>query len=472
MNDGISEPKEPARQESVKNVVPAPKALATAESDVPEERKAVDVPNASVRMPMISASVETEIKSLNNTAANEESNVLASEKHSETGPAEDIKTVDETQVPADLQPIIESSLPLETDAASHPIVSEVLKKEEENVSEEGFVPNLAFDPSRIVHEPDEHDFGFSEKFSVISDEQEEVPAHTTTTVEEPVQNHKEVEKEGGGLAVPEFILPTIDPVKEHLPKNSIQPVHPENPEPEPYSEPIDIYKLLSEMSAFDFGNKEKAPAVISNDTDPTETETDSDTKEAESKGEKSDIAENQTIPKEAETDTRLIFADATETQHEVDSSPAPIESDHVESLNSYGDIPIIDRSIDAENKTIAEKGFEKTGSMYQETIKPEVPLARPIVEDNSYSSAVLYGENSPITDLRKAININDRYRFINELFKGDEVLYEKCIRTIQGFSIYPEASFWINKELKPKLGWKEESEAVIHFESLVKRRFS
>jgi hypothetical protein len=81
-------------------------------------------------------------------------------------------------------------------------------------------------------------------------------------------------------------------------------------------------------------------------------------------------------------------------------------------------------------------------------------------------------KHEPIKDLRKAIGINDRFVFINELFRGDEPMYERSIKTINGFHIYPEAEYWINRELVVKLGWDKESEIVRHFYQLVKRRFS
>lgn len=81
-------------------------------------------------------------------------------------------------------------------------------------------------------------------------------------------------------------------------------------------------------------------------------------------------------------------------------------------------------------------------------------------------------KETPVKDLRKAIGINDRFLFINELFRGDENMYERCIKTINSFSIYAEAEYWITRELKVKLGWNNDSEAVQHFDQLVKRRFS
>ncbi|RXK62468.1 hypothetical protein ESA94_05555 [Lacibacter luteus] len=81
-------------------------------------------------------------------------------------------------------------------------------------------------------------------------------------------------------------------------------------------------------------------------------------------------------------------------------------------------------------------------------------------------------ESNAIKDLKKAIGINDRFVFINELFRGDEAMYERSIKTINNFSIYPEAQYWMERELKIKLGWDDTRPAVQEFYALVKRRFS
>lgn len=81
-------------------------------------------------------------------------------------------------------------------------------------------------------------------------------------------------------------------------------------------------------------------------------------------------------------------------------------------------------------------------------------------------------KETPIKDLRKAIGINDRFLFINELFRGDESTYERSIKTINSFNIHAEAEYWISRELKVKLGWHNDNPTVVHFDQLVKRRFS
>jgi hypothetical protein len=81
-------------------------------------------------------------------------------------------------------------------------------------------------------------------------------------------------------------------------------------------------------------------------------------------------------------------------------------------------------------------------------------------------------KDTPIKDLRKGIGINDKFLFVNELFRGDEAMYERSIKTINGFHILPEAEYWINRELKVKLGWNDNKDTVQHFYHLVRRRFS
>lgn len=81
-------------------------------------------------------------------------------------------------------------------------------------------------------------------------------------------------------------------------------------------------------------------------------------------------------------------------------------------------------------------------------------------------------QDTPIRDLKKAISINDRHRFIHELFRDDENMYERSMKTINGFHILAEAEYWILRELKLKLGWDTNLELVKTFDHLVKRRFS
>jgi hypothetical protein len=116
---------------------------------------------------------------------------------------------------------------------------------------------------------------------------------------------------------------------------------------------------------------------------------------------------------------------------------------------------------------------QRVGSELNDTMVAEgtpASLNDKLKQHKAEMSSVL--QEAPIRDLKKAISINDRHRFISELFRGDETMYERSIKTINTFHIFAEAEFWIQRELKVKLGWDTSLELVKTFDHLVKRRFS
>lgn len=80
-------------------------------------------------------------------------------------------------------------------------------------------------------------------------------------------------------------------------------------------------------------------------------------------------------------------------------------------------------------------------------------------------------QSTPIHDLTTAVGINDRYLFINELFRGDEFMFERSIITLNKFQTYEQARSWIDRELMLKLGWDVEHPVTKQFEGLISRRF-
>ena len=132
------------------------------------------------------------------------------------------------------------------------------------------------------------------------------------------------------------------------------------------------------------------------------------------------------------------------------------------------DMPVIEPTvgINQSKATPTKEVFELNDVMINEEFSINDQL-----KQNEPEVAQGFNE-TPIRDLKKAIGINDRYLFINELFKGDELMYERSLKTINGFNIFPEAQYWIERELKLKLGWNVKSIPAEHFDQLVKRRFS
>lgn len=123
------------------------------------------------------------------------------------------------------------------------------------------------------------------------------------------------------------------------------------------------------------------------------------------------------------------------------------------------EVPTLAHQDQADKKASAELNFEYPESLNDRLKESKIELSQSLT-------------SVPIKDLRKAIGVNDRFLFINELFRGDEAMYERSIKTIQNFTIYAEAEFWIKRELKIKIGWLDSHPVVKQFDQLVKRRFA
>jgi hypothetical protein len=121
-----------------------------------------------------------------------------------------------------------------------------------------------------------------------------------------------------------------------------------------------------------------------------------------------------------------------------------------------------------ETPTLAQ--YQPKREIHEAIAEKKESLNDRLKQDKTEVAHVL--KETPIKDLRKGIGINDRFTFVRELFRGDEAFYERSIKTINNFHIFSEAEYWINRELKYKIGWDEDKEVVKHFYQLVRRRFS
>jgi hypothetical protein len=80
---------------------------------------------------------------------------------------------------------------------------------------------------------------------------------------------------------------------------------------------------------------------------------------------------------------------------------------------------------------------------------------------------------APITDLKNAMGINERFLIISELFKGNKAQYDDTIETLNSFSDFEQAKNYISKILVPEFDWTNEkkiNQAKI-FIKKVRRRY-
>lgn len=77
-------------------------------------------------------------------------------------------------------------------------------------------------------------------------------------------------------------------------------------------------------------------------------------------------------------------------------------------------------------------------------------------------------QNKPITDLAKAIGINDKFLFIKELFGGNADLYNQTIKHLNQVTDLNEAIIHIQENFD----WDADNETAMAFIDLVRRKFA
>ncbi|MEM1219173.1 MAG: hypothetical protein AAGH79_09685 [Bacteroidota bacterium] len=80
----------------------------------------------------------------------------------------------------------------------------------------------------------------------------------------------------------------------------------------------------------------------------------------------------------------------------------------------------------------------------------------------------------PIADLTKAMGLNERIFTINELFGGDQQLFNNTMAQLNQFSSFLEASRYLAQEVAEKQNWtkKSKKKKAKEFIKLVKRRYN
>lgn len=169
--------------------------------------------------------------------------------------------------------------------------------------------------------------------------------------------------------------------------------------------------------------------------------------------------EEEKVIKVLQVDEDEIAAELEEIKRNADLANSRGSLNRPVFMYNPDDLPTLAHQDQPETKISPnELSFEYTESLNDHLKETKIELSQSLT-------------STPIKDLKKGIGVNDRFLFINELFRGDEAMYERSIKTIQSFSIYAEAEFWIRRELKVKIGWHDNHPIVKQFDQLVKRRF-
>lgn len=87
--------------------------------------------------------------------------------------------------------------------------------------------------------------------------------------------------------------------------------------------------------------------------------------------------------------------------------------------------------------------------------------------DSPISSEPLTKDARIITDLRKAIGLNDRFRLKHDLFNNNESLLFETIDALNAMSTFAEADAY----LKRRFSWSADDATVVYFYEILQRKF-
>lgn len=80
-------------------------------------------------------------------------------------------------------------------------------------------------------------------------------------------------------------------------------------------------------------------------------------------------------------------------------------------------------------------------------------------------------EQTPVPDLKSAIGINLRFRFVSTLFKNDSDAYSAAVEKLNNFNSFLEADEYIQNSLADQFDWEKKNPTVKQFIGLVERRY-
>lgn len=79
--------------------------------------------------------------------------------------------------------------------------------------------------------------------------------------------------------------------------------------------------------------------------------------------------------------------------------------------------------------------------------------------------------NQGIIDLVNVITMNQKFKFVAQLFDGNKEAYDEAITKLNGLATYLEADEYIENIVKDRFDWEANSPVVAEFIGLIERKF-
>ncbi len=125
----------------------------------------------------------------------------------------------------------------------------------------------------------------------------------------------------------------------------------------------------------------------------------------------------------------------------------------------------------AEVQTSRTEAFKESHGTVAELFKDEESIHDKIGASHNGFAIADKLKLTPVSDLVKAIGLNEKFLFISELFKNDSAVFHQMIDRINTTPTYQEAYMVFDSEVAIKNGLDKSSPAYQSFLDLMQRRF-
>ena len=180
--------------------------------------------------------------------------------------------------------------------------------------------------------------------------------------------------------------------------------------------------------------------------------------------------------KEEKSEAPLIEKTEIEpVQIEENLSEIKVQIDKDSAVEKTTEVLVTEHKIVVEEKPLAKEDTKLTEKA-QESHKKATTIAETIIEKKSSVNEKLSVKasvpfekvlsNKKIEDFKKAINLNDKFRFQRELFKGNASLMNQTLDVLNETTDKNEALDFLSS-----FEWNTEDQTVIEFMELVNRKF-
>lgn len=157
----------------------------------------------------------------------------------------------------------------------------------------------------------------------------------------------------------------------------------------------------------------------------------------------------------------------SEPEPEFESEPEPVQSHPAHASHSAGAVPHGAGPGAAPHAHPSAPLAAEGGAVLGEVINHDVrTLADTIAPPRDMASQIARSE--PVTDLRRAIGINDRFLMIRDLFGGDADAYERAITALDGCSDLDECMIYIAENY----AWNSSSDGARFLMELLERKYA